>query len=136
MAAAFCKTVWVIDDDELSNFLNETILKTQQLAQSIISFTTIDEALSSLNLASRQEIDFPDVILLDMEMPGLDGWDFLEKFNEVPKEVKGKCRLYMLSSSLNEVDALKARKHEDVCDFIVKPLTVKNVEAIKASCTR
>lgn len=135
MATAFCKTVWLIDDDELSNFLNEAILNTQQFAQSIVTFTSIDDALNSLNLTVRQEMDFPDVILLDMEMPGLDGWDFLEKFSEVPKEVKGKCRLFMLSSSLSEADGSRARQHEDVCNFIVKPLTIKEVKAIKDSCT-
>lgn len=133
MAVTLYKVVWLIDDDGLSNYLNTSLLGIMSFAQSIVTLTTVQEALDSLALAVQGKMDMPDIIFLDMEMPGLNGWDFLETFRMHPESVKKECRIFMLSSSINEADALKAKQYKDMCDFIVKPLSQEVVKSIKAS---
>ncbi len=133
MGEVVYKTVWLIDDDSLSNFVNEAILNSQQFARKIVVFNNVQEALYSLDLAVNGKVDFPDVIFLDMYMPGLDGWDFLAGFRDLPAEIKLKCSMCMLSSSIDETNALKAKQEEDITDFIVKPLTTEGLESIKFS---
>ncbi len=128
------ESVWLVDDDALSNYVNGLIIKTEHFARKIVTFTRVSEALAALDPASRQlEYELPDVIFLDMEMPGLDGWDFLKAFEKLPHHVKDKSRLYMLSSSINEADAKKARQYEYLNDFISKPLTREGLGAIAST---
>lgn len=125
------ENVWLVDDDELSNYVNERILKAQQFACTVVSFTGASEALAALDLASRQpELILPDVIFVDMEMPELDGWDFMEAFKQFPDSVKEKSRLYMLSSSIHKADAQKAKQYKYLRDFISKPLTLEGLRVI------
>lgn len=125
------ESVWLVDDDELSNFVNERIIKTEQFAGAIVTFTNAGEALTALNTAGGQQgYAVPDIIFLDMDMPGLDGWDFLEAFKQLPVSITKKTRLYMLSSSIYENDAQRARQYECLSDFISKPLTPEGLKVI------
>ncbi|AHM58348.1 two-component response regulator [Flammeovirgaceae bacterium 311] len=134
MATTFCKIVWLIDDDEVAIYIHEKIIHAQQFTEKVITYITIDESLASLQLATQSlNISFPDIIFLDMEMPGLDGWDFIAAFQNLPENVKEKCQLYMLSSSVDESDVQRARQFRDVCSFISKPLTTGVLQEIKAS---
>lgn len=127
-----CKTVWLIDDDELANFLTEKTLKLTRFAKQVFVFTTIESALYFLNqVVEGDAVSFPDYIFLDINMPGLDGWHFLDSFAELPAEQKRKCSLYMLSSSIAQADRLRTEQHADASGFISKPLTDENLENIK-----
>jgi CheY-like chemotaxis protein len=134
MSLAFYDIVWLIDDDELANYVNESIIRSQHFTNTIVVFTTVDEALAALQAAVQQaENAFPDLIFLDMDLPGLDGWDFLEVFKMLPIERKRKCLLYMLSSSIEEADAERAQQYEEVNQFISKPLTANALQRIKSN---
>ncbi|WP_224999190.1 response regulator [Cesiribacter sp. SM1] len=134
MSVAIYNTVWLIDDDELANYVNEKIISSQHFAKSTVVFTTVDEAVASLDLAAGQKgTGFPDIVFLDMEMPGLDGWDFIEAFQRLSPDVKKQCKLYMLSSSIDKSDAERAMAYEDICCFISKPLTTDVLQTIMDS---
>ena len=64
-------------------------------------------------------------------MPVLDGWGFLNAYRKLPEEVKKSCTLYILSSSVDEEDSNKPKLHEDVRDFLSKPLKKMNLEVVK-----
>ena len=129
---AFCKTVVLIDDDAIINLATENTITLNEFADQVIAFTTIKDALSFLSKAVNEEgILFPDIIFLDIHMPVQDGWDFIDAYREFPKTVKGKGRLYMLSSSIDESDILRSKQYQDVRDFIRKPLSKKDLEVIK-----
>lgn len=128
----YCKTVWLIDDDELANFLAEKTLKLSRFATQVFIFTTIESALYFLNQVKESDaLSFPDYIFLDINMPGLDGWHFLDSFAELPAEQKEKCSLYMLSSSIDKADRLRTEQHADASGFISKPLTAEELENMK-----
>ena len=126
----YCKTVWLIDDDELCNFLTAHTLQTTSFCSEIRSFTKAQEALIELE-ASIEKGTFPDIIFLDLNMPLVDGWAFLHAYHKFRKEVKDNCTIYILSSSINVDDILKCKLHEDVRDFFSKPLNKLNLEIIK-----
>ena len=127
------KTVWLIDDDELANFIAEKTIRVNGFAEQVIKFTTIESALYLLDKAARKEaVSFPDVIFLDINMPGLDGWDFLDSYAELPQELKSGCRLFMLSSSIDQADHLRSERHVDTSGFIQKPLSTENLEGVRA----
>ncbi len=64
-------------------------------------------------------------------MPGLDGWDFLDSFTELPEELKKSCSLYILSSSIDREDQIRTERHKDASGFITKPLSEKELEAVR-----
>ena len=126
------KIVWLIDDDELANFVAEKTIRLSEFAGEVIKFTTIESALYLLDKAARKEaVSFPDVIFLDINMPGLDGWDFLDSYAELPPGLKSGCKLYMLSSSIDQADHFRSERHADTSGFIQKPLSVENLEEIR-----
>ena len=126
-----CKKVWLINDDELSNHLKENILRINNFSSEIRSFTKGKDALGELETLVESEEEFPDFIFLDLNMPDVDGWDFLNTYRKFPKEVKESCALYILSSSINVDDINKSKLHEDVRDFFSKPLHKINLGIIK-----
>lgn len=132
---SYCKTAWLIDDEEDSNYLTATILKRNKFSSEVRSFTTATEALAELE-ASVESDGFPEFIFLDLNMPVLDGWGFIESYRKFPKGVKENCTLYILSSSVNLADIHKAKLYEDVRDFFHKPLNKSNLAVIKFQAGR
>lgn len=127
--------VLLIDDDEPTNFLNERILKKMGCANRIRAMQTAEEALDSLTTGDRSEdrrdlCSQPDLIFLDINMPGLSGWDFLEEYKRLPIPEEEKAVIVMLTSSFNPDDRNKALSMDEVAEFESKPLTVKAVVGI------
>lgn len=128
--AIYCSSVWLIDDDELSNYLNANTLQTKKFSADVQVFTSAEEALAELDLSVKKKT-FPDFIFLDLNMPVVDGWDFLNTYRNFPEEMKEKCTLYILSSSIDEDDINRSKLYEDVRDFFSKPLKKKDLEIVK-----
>ena len=126
----FCKTVWLIDDEEVANYLAANILQINKFTSEIRSFTKGQDALAALE-ASEKNGALPDFLFLDLNMPVFDGWSFLQAYRQLSEEVKQHCALYILSSSIDEDDAKKAKIHEDVRDFVAKPLNKNKIEVVK-----
>lgn len=128
----YYKVTWLIDDDELANFLSKKTLKLNHFAMHIFTFSTIEQALYMMyEVVKERVLDFPDFIFLDINMPGLDGWYFLDSYAELPEKYKEKCKLYMLSSSIDKADMVRTEQHKDACGFISKPLSGADLERIK-----
>jgi CheY-like chemotaxis protein len=119
--------VLLIDDDEPTNFLNRMVIEEAGCARDIVIMHNAREALQYLgrSAASRQgEEDVnPELIFLDINMPAMDGWEFLEKYNELPPEKKNSTVVVMLTTSFNPEDELRARRIDAISDFLNKPLT-------------
>lgn len=126
----YSKTAWLIDDDELCNYLTANTLQSNNFCHEVQSFTNAQKALAELE-ASVENGVLPDIIFLDLNMPVLDGWDFLKAYRNFPEDVKEKCFLFILSSSVDEDDINRSKLYEYVRDFISKPLNKTKLEAIK-----
>jgi CheY-like chemotaxis protein len=121
------KTIFLIDDDPITNYVNKKIIG-KSYPFTMVEFTNSSEALAVLKeYSSSQTHLFPEIIFLDINMPHLDGWEFLEEFQKLPKAVLDKCDVVMLSSSIDNYDIERSKKYSIVKRFISKPLTVDKV---------
>lgn len=126
------RRVVLIDDDQVSNFVCESIIKSDGFADEVDSFEWAQDALEFLQRSSVDDPDnFPDLIFLDINMPGMDGWAFIQEYRKLPEHVTGKCSLFMLSSAVDRKDIICAKSHEEVKDFFSKPLSPEILAIIR-----
>ncbi|AXT60991.1 response regulator [Aquimarina sp. AD10] len=118
----------IIDDDPIFIFGIKKIMELIGFSKSFMIFHNGKEALNNLKAIVSQEEKLPDVILLDLNMPILDGWQFLEEFIKVP--CKKKIIIYIVSSSVDPEDVLRAESYQEVSDYIVKPVSVQKLKEI------
>ncbi len=113
--------ILLVDDDPIGMFLTKKILKREGFSDTVTSFQSSVEGLSFL----RGQISAgkpPQVILLDLNMPLMDGWAFLEALSPYEAQLHSQCLIYLLTSSLAPYDLARAKEHPLVVELIQKPL--------------
>lgn len=124
------KNILLIDDDHISNFITEKLILREEFAHKVVSFLDADDALTYLQSAVQENTAFPEVIFLDLNMPGMNGFEFLDAYKQLPEKEISACSLYMLSSAVDAQDIVQAKNMELVEDFISKPLTKVDMDLI------
>jgi CheY-like chemotaxis protein len=126
------KTVLLIDDDEPTTFINKKIIQSSGLIETIHITYSGQEALNFLRLTNDQvdETPIPDLILLDINMPAMDGWEFLMEYKRLKNTQTKAIVIVMLTTSLNPDDEIKAKDIKEVYGFMNKPLTKQMLEDI------
>lgn len=118
------KLACLIDDDDMYLSLLTKLIDIRKLAEEILVFKNGEEALnhfiSSFKNSEGQPV--PQIILLDLNMPIMDGWGFLEELSKHEMPALSNCTLYIVSSSINPVDIERSKNFNLVKDFIVKPI--------------
>ncbi|PIQ19944.1 MAG: hypothetical protein COW65_17865 [Cytophagales bacterium CG18_big_fil_WC_8_21_14_2_50_42_9] len=122
--------IFIIDDDQLSILLTKTMLELESSITDITTFLSADDALEALSTGI--DSDIPDTILLDINMPGIDGWDFLDSFSSLENKLNKVCKVYILTSSLDSADAEKSKEYPQVAGFLHKPITSEDITIIEA----
>lgn len=122
--------ICIIDDDEVYQFTVTKNIQSNNLAKKILVFSDGEEALDFLNANIGDNESVPDVIFLDINMPIMDGWQFLEEYVLLKPRIGKKVTLYMVSSSVDPADTERAKKIEAVSDYIIKPITPEQLSGI------
>jgi len=116
----------LIDDNYIDNFVTRRILESSNFAEKIIVSNSATEAMASLRSGSIK----PDVIFLDIRMPQMGGFEFLQEFDKLDIEEKDNIKIFMLSSSLDPTDLRKSLNNKYITHFLHKPLTQKALDEI------
>lgn len=121
------QTACIIDDDQIFVYGIQKMINVLELCDNIMVYKNGAEAIKYLKPALESSQDVPDVILLDINMPVLDGWGFLEEFTKIKTKDKKKITIYMVSSSIDNADLERAKKNEYLSDFVIKPVDEKDL---------
>ena len=126
------KLILLVDDDEATNFLHKIMINDAECAEHIHVSKNGKEALAYLTHAIEGKYPQPDLIFLDINMPVMNGWEFLDQYlksgyNEIFPEAK----LIVLSSTIDPQDVEKTKNYPMVVDFLSKPITKEMIEELK-----
>lgn len=122
--------VLFIDDSKNDNFFHTRVLNKHGGVEEVVVKESPQEALIYLSTMTAGSYPCPDVIFLDVNMPGMDGWDFIEAYRELSTIQKGKIILLMLSVPLSPVDEARARAEPLIDGFVNKPLSKEKLDNI------
>ncbi len=125
--------IFVIDDDPIHQKISEIKWRKVGMEDEVIPFLEADAAL--LFLRENQHIPelMPDLILLDLNMPVMDGWDFLDEFGNLPQAVHQRVRIYIVTSSVDLRDQAKATRYPFVSGYVTKPLNDADLSRLRLS---
>jgi CheY-like chemotaxis protein len=112
----------LIDDDEIFTYIIKKIIEESEISEQITIFNNGRDAINYLTEAAEEETLLPKVIFLDLNMPLLDGWGFLDEYIRLKPKMCKKINLYVITSSVSTYDHEKSKEYSDITDFIVKPL--------------
>lgn len=126
------KKALIIDDDEVNNFICVRQIRAAAFAGEAEFILSGREALDKLQLDSENTPEnLPDIIFLDINMPMMSAWEFLEEYSPLSKKFTKEVKLFILSSSVYRKDQLRAMEHEVVVDYLYKPLTKELLNKVK-----
>lgn len=124
------KHVLLIDDNDIDCHIAKLVITKSNKAQKISVQNSAAGALEFLNSLKNNPEEFPDNIFLDIQMPEMNGFAFLEKFKEFPEVFQKKCKIIMLTSSNDQQDIDRSFEYSTVKKFITKPLTLGVLEDV------
>ena len=126
------KTLTIVDDDDIFVFLTTKIIEQTNLVDLIKVFGNGLDAINFLKENKNNVDALPDIILLDLNMPIMNGWQFLEEYNKLNPTIGKKITIYIYSSSISPDDITRAKTISEVSDYIIKPITKdKLIDLIK-----
>ncbi|MBQ4804032.1 response regulator [Aquimarina sp. MMG015] len=116
--------VLLIDDDKATNFFNERVVTKHNSFDNVNTVQSGKAALEYLSKVENREVIKPDLIFLDINMPAMNGWEFLIEFAKLNKAITEGIKVILLSTSSNPDDVNESIKNHSVDDFINKPLSL------------
>lgn len=129
MAMENLQRIILIDDDAGNNTVSRIFLKRVVIETEIVAFTDPEEGLSYIG-SEYAKNPVKTILLLDLNMPVLSGWDVLDMFEKFPEEIKKHFTVYILTSSINQEDKRRAASHPRVSAYIEKPMTIGLLKTI------
>ena len=114
--------VCIIDDDDIYQFTTQRSLSKNPDVEKVMPFSYSIDALRFLKESKNQPDKLPTIILLDINMPEMDGWDFLNELRLFREEISHNFDIYLITSSINPSDINRAKQFSEIKSYIVKPV--------------
>ena len=121
---------YIIDDDQLHQFGMRRMLKYINTPIQLLQFYNGLQALEYIKEHLPLLINLPDVILLDLNMPVMNGWKFLDEFIQLMPPRNRRTVIYMVTSSISDADIEKAASYNEIAEYIVKPAGIKQIKEL------
>lgn len=121
------KIIWVIDDDPIYQIIMKKIIAKSRIFSSAYSFSNGKVAIDSLKKIISKNEEIPDIILLDIEMPILDGWGFMEEIAHLKSRINSQIRIYISSSSIAIEDKERAKNNTSILGYMCKPISMDDL---------
>jgi len=122
------KIACIIDDDPIFIFGLKKVMNSVDFAEEVLVYKNGEDALENLIAIKDDKEALPEVILLDLNMPIMDGWQFLDEFTQV--KVDKKITVYIVSSSIDPLDYEKTKKYSHIENYIIKPVQTDDLKTI------
>jgi response regulator of citrate/malate metabolism len=122
------KSILLVDDDDTTNFLHQLAIQKSEATEHIEVAETVDDAIAYLSEQNTET--WPDLIFLDLNLPGLSGWDFMEEYQTLSRRSNRSSVIVVLTASVNRDDEFLALKTIGINNFRVKPLTKDMLDEI------
>jgi CheY-like chemotaxis protein len=121
------KTIWVVDDDPIYQIIIQKIIQKSKLFSAVLKFVNGNEAIVALKQTIENKETLPDIILLDINMPIMDGWEFMDEVLLMESKIDKKIAIYIVSSSIAIEDKYRAKTYLTILGYLSKPVTVENL---------
>lgn len=127
------KAIWIVDDDAIYQIIVNKIIQRSEMFSAISSFKNGRDAIDNLHHAAAINGDLPDIILLDINMPIMDGWEFMEAMELIKPNLSKEIVVYIVSSSIAIEDKNKSKSYENILGYLSKPITVNDLVLIASN---
>jgi response regulator of citrate/malate metabolism len=123
--------ILVIDDEYLSSYISEKLIKKVKQDSQVTTYLDGRKAIDGLVEIKKQDVNLlPNYIFLDLYMPAMGGWEFLEQFKALNIDPQGRCKIYILTSSLYPEHLKKSASYSNVAEYLIKPLDFDKLKRI------
>lgn len=122
-------SILLIDDDKFTNLIHTKVVERAGLNVAVKAINNVPDAIAYLS-EDKPATEQPGIIFLDINMPGLTGWDFMKLYNELDDRYKANAVVVMLTTSLNPDDYQRAQQNGHIVDFLQKPLRIESLLAV------
>ena len=120
----------LVDDNETTSFLNNRLLGRLAVADHVSTFSRADEAFEQLwGRRDDESVSLPDLVFVDLKMPGVSGFEFLEQYNALPQPVQDKTVMAVLTTSMHGADTARVAQFPNV-EYLTKPLTEEKMRKL------
>lgn len=122
--------ICLVDDDRIFRSTTKKALEKENLADEILTFSDGEEAFEYFEKNADNEVNLPDTVFLDLNMPYMDGWDFLEEYFHLKPKISKEITIYIVTSSVSEIDYSKAKATSLISGYITKPVPIRKFKEL------
>jgi len=124
------KSAMVIDDNQIDLYIASRVISKTKFADNILTYTSAADALQYLKEHENRPMALPEILFVDIYMPGMSGFEFMQAFAKLPEAIKKRCQAYIVSSTIDENDIERTKRDPNIMGFQEKPINNEFLDRI------